>query len=644
MVKCKLKFYKSDILQRNRSNPIMFYLVHHPDDFEKITDTVIPFFEESNFTLLTLPVSEQFYPEEESVLVAYLSDPNFKDFLLKATKNNWQLAILPHPDGQKAAKCLGVSGKMDEIAKDILKQEEVNELDLLYCNGIPVLQSVNVGDVLVFSAQKGTQGFLAEVFQFLKNIKRLPGLSHKSFIISADEEQIVNTSALGIIAVEHPSASVISKRLIDNRVLNDGKFQILILAPQSIFQLLAFLFKSLLLNTTSKSQLPSFIGHIKTTNLKIENEETIDFSVDGEKLTAREIDLEVHNREIKLYQKSEYASKNEGVDEKKNLKIDKLPTGEKREELTQRKMPFLPRATTEEFQELFKVLKENAKLSSSFLVMMILATLIATFGLFGDSSPVIIGAMILAPIIAPIVSFSMGMVRYDTNMLKTGIVTILIGTLVALIFAAAVSIIIPLKILTNEINARLTPNLLDMGIAVASGIAAAYAHAKEGIAKSLAGVAIAVALVPPLAVAGIGIGWWDWEVFSGAFLLYLTNLAGIIMFAGITFLLLGFAPFKRARMGLIYTLVIIVLVMVPLSLSFNRIKQEARITSKLEGTKFDKIYLRDVKVRTGKPIMVSLKLVSAEAIEAEEMRKIKAQIESRIGQPIILEVISAIEF
>tara|TARA_R100001369_G_scaffold26921_1_gene48628 strand:- start:22367 stop:24235 length:1869 start_codon:yes stop_codon:yes gene_type:complete len=622
----------------------MFYLVHHPDDFEKITDNVIPFFEESNFTLLTLPISEQFYPEEESVLVSYLSDENFKDLLLKSANKKWNLTLLPHPEGQKATKCLGVSGKMEEIAKDIIEKKEVNELDLLYCNGIPVLQSVNVGDVLVFSEQKGTQGFLSEVFQFLKNIKRLPGLSHKSFIISADEEQIVHTSALGIIAVEHPAASVISKRLIDNRVMNDGKFQILILAPQSIFQLLAFLFKSLLPNTTSKSQLPSFIGHIKTTTLKIENEELIDFSIDGEKLTAREIDLDVHNREIKLYQKSEYASKNEGVDEKKNLKIDKLPTGEKREELTQRKMPFLPRATTEEFQELFKVLKENAKLSSSFLVMMILATLIATFGLFGDSSPVIIGAMILAPIIAPIVSFSMGMVRYDTNMLKTGIVTILIGTLVALIFAAAVSIIIPLKILTNEINARLTPNLLDMGIAVASGIAAAYAHAKEGIAKSLAGVAIAVALVPPLAVAGIGIGWWDWEVFSGAFLLYLTNLAGIIMFAGITFLLLGFAPFKRARMGLIYTLVIIVLVMVPLSLSFNRIKQEARITSKLEGTKFDKIYLRDVKVRTGKPIMVSLKLVSAEAIEAEEMRKIKAQIESRIGQPIILEVISAIEF
>ncbi len=622
----------------------MFYLVHHPDDFEKITETVIPFFEKSNFTLLTLPISNQFSPEEESVLITYLSDLNFKDVLLKTTKHKWDLAVLPHPEGQKAIKLLGITGEMEEITKEILDGEEVNELDLLYCNEIPVLQSVNVGDVLIFSEKKGTQGFISEVYQFIKNIRRLPGLIHKSFLLTADEEQIIHTSALGIIAVEHPSASVISKRLLDNIVLNDGKFQVLILSPQSIFQLLAFLFKSLLPNPTFKAQLPSFIGYIKTTNLKIENGEPIDFSIDGEKLTAKEINLNVHNREIKLHQKSEYASKNEGVDEKKNLKIDKLPTGEKREELTQRKMPFLPRATTEEFQELFKVLKENAKLSSSFLVMMILATLIATFGLFGDSSPVIIGAMILAPIIAPIVSFSMGMVRYDTNMLKTGIVTILIGTIVALIFAAGVSMIIPLKVITSEIDARLTPTLLDMGIAVASGIAAAYAHAKEGIAKSLAGVAIAVALVPPLAVAGIGIGWWDWDVFSGAFLLYLTNLAGIIMFAGLTFLLLGFAPFRRARMGLVYTLITISIVMIPLSLSFNRIKQEANITSKLEGTNFDKIYLRDVKVRTGKPLMVSLKLVSPEAIDSKEMEKIKEQIEEKIGEPIILEIISAIEF
>lgn len=183
-----------------------------------------------------------------------------------------------------------------------------------------------------------------------------------------------------------------------------------------------------------------------------------------------------------------------------------------------------------------------------------------------------------------------------------------------------------------------------MGIAVVSGVAAAYAHAEEEIAKSLAGVAIAVALVPPLATAGIGVGWWDWEVFSGAFLLYLTNLAGIIMFAGITFLILGFAPFRRARMGLVYTLIILILVMVPLSLSFNQISKEASITRQLEGSTIEDILLTDVKVRFGKSVVVSVRLVSPDAIEAEDMQRIKSDIEEIIGRPVTLEIVSAVKF
>jgi uncharacterized hydrophobic protein (TIGR00271 family) len=252
--------------------------------------------------------------------------------------------------------------------------------------------------------------------------------------------------------------------------------------------------------------------------------------------------------------------------------------------------------------------------------------------------------MILAPIISPIVSFSMGMVRYDKQMLKTGVITILIGTLVSLFFAAIITILIPMKVHTSVIDARLSPTLLDLGIAIFSGIAAAYAHAKEGIAKSLAGVAIAVALVPPLAVAGIGIGWWDWEVFSGAFLLYLTNLAGIILFSGLTFLILGFAPFKRAKLGLIYGLMIILLVAVPLSFSFNRIKQEALITSQLEGATIKGVILRNVKVRFRKNLNISLKMVAPEPLEDTKMKNIKQEIEKRIDKKIVLEVIWATEF
>lgn len=621
----------------------MLYILHRPEDLESLKEKIFPLLEQREFELIDYPAKDNLPKKEDSLLLTYLSDEDLKEFLPYIISTEQRLVLLPHPKNPLTLKAFGISEKPKEILEE-LTPENNTDLDLLFCNEQPVFQSVNIGNVFILSEDQAKKNFFTEVFYFFRNIRRISSLSLRNFLLTSDGEKLIQTAALGIIIVEHPSASVISNRLVAESSVNDGMFNILILAPENLWELFWFLFKSLLPGGKRLKKLPEFIGHIKTSNLKIEDSQQMEYTIDGKKFSADHIELKVKKQVIKLQQKSTNLAETEGKNGKKSLKIDGLPTGEKREELTKRKLPWLPRATTEEFQELFKVLRENASLKPAFLVMMILSTLIATFGLYGDSSPVIIGAMILAPIISPIVSFSMGMVRYDIQMLKSGIITILVGTLVSLIFAAGVSLIIPLRILTPEIQARLSPTLLDMGIAVASGIAAAYAHAKEGIAKSLAGVAIAVALVPPLSVAGIGIGWWDWPVFSGAILLYFTNLAGIIMFAGITFLLLGFAPFKRARLGLIYTFVIIMAVMVPLYLSFERIMQEAQITKQLEGTSFNEIVLRDVKVRFGEPVTVSLRVVSPHTLESAEMRKIKKKIEDKIGQTVNLEVVSAVEF
>lgn len=620
----------------------MLYILCHSEDSEEVKEKIVPLLEEKEIQVKEFPLTPDINFEEEDIVLPYLNDQNLRLFLAEFKDRQLKTLLLPHPDAKMATKGFGIASKTEEVIKQFRAGKE-SKLDLLLCNDKPVFNSVNVGNVFILSEDQTQKNFLAEVFFFIRNIRRIASLCLRSFQFSSDDEKLITTAALGIIAVENPSGSVISKRMVPETALNDGMFNILILAPENLAVLFWFLMRSLLPGSRPIKEHPRFIGHIKTSNLSIENEGEMEYTIDGEKSTAQKIELRVIKQALPLQQESSNIVEG-STDGKKSLKIESLPTGEKREELTQRKLPWLPRATTEEFQELFKVLRENARLKTSFLVMMILSTLIATFGLYGDSSPVIIGAMILAPIIAPIVSFSMGMVRYDVSMLKTGILTILGGTLVALLVSAAVSLIIPLRILTSEIEARLSPTLLDMGIAVASGIAAAYAHAEEGIAKSLAGVAIAVALVPPLAVAGIGIGWGDWQVFSGAFLLYLTNLSGIIMFAGITFLVLGFAPFKRARMGLIYTLIIILAVAVPLSLSFERIQQEAQITKELEGTSFNEVVLRDVNVRFGTPLTVSLKIVGPRHIEPEELQQLKREIEERIGKKVRLEVVSAFGF
>ncbi len=622
----------------------MLYLLHESADIDTVKADLVPFLVGQDFELVEFPYKSNFEPGDDAVLLLYLPDKILRELIPEAARKDWPLGILPHPENKFTSKGLGITGDAEELISEMIGNEEEHQLDLLFCNDTPVFQTVNIGDIFILTEKNAQRNFFNEIVQIIRNIKKASSLSHNPYELSSDDEKMLTTSALGIVVVEHASSSLISKRLVPDTSITDGNFHAFIIAPQNLLVLLWFFLRSLWPKKKNMGRLPSFIGSIKTSNLKIKDSEPIEHIIDGEKYTAKELFLEVHQKEILLKHKTTYSEKTGDENGKKSIKIGGLPTGQTRKELMKRSLPIMPRASAEQFEDLFTVLRENAKTSWAFMVMMVLSTLIASFGLFGNSSPVIIGAMILAPIISPIVSFAMGMVRYDVSMLKTGFTTITAGTLVSLAFAAAVSIIIPLKIITPEIEARLSPTLLDMGIAIASGIAAAYAHAKEGIAKSLAGVAIAVALVPPLAVAGIGIGWWNWEVFSGAILLYATNLAGIIMFAGLTFLILGFAPFKRAKMGLIYTFLIILLVTFPLSLSFNRIMQEATITRALEGTTIENTVLRDVRIRFGSPVVVSLRLVGPEAMEPDKIHAIKEKIEERIEQPVRLEVVSAIEF
>jgi len=621
----------------------MLYILHNSADLKEVEEKIIPLLEGRDHQLVSFPLNPDFSPEKDALLITYLNGNNLREFLPLASKKGWEIGILAHPENKYIIQGLGLTEKPEDALGEILNGKENHKLDLLFCNEQLVFQSVNIGNIFLLK-EKSKNNFFSEVLKFLKNIKECTRLSHQPILLSINEEKI-KTSALGIIVVEHSFGSVVSKRLVSKSFINDGMFNAVILAPENISELVWFLFLSLIPNPKILAQPPSFIGQIKTSKLKIGYPSEVNFTIDGEKAIAKEINLEVQHEVLLLNQVSAFSMKDNDNDnaDKKILKIGALPKGEKREELIRRKLPWLPRATKEEFEKLFTVLRENAELNSAFVVMMILSTLIATYGLFSDSSPVIIGAMILAPIISPIVSFSMGMVRYDKDMLKIGLSTIIVGTLVSLLFAAIITLLVPMKVHTSVIDDRLSPTLLDLGIAVFSGIAAAYAHAKEGIAKSLAGVAIAVALVPPLAVAGIGIGWWDWEVFSGAFLLYLTNLAGIILFSGLTFLLLGFAPFKRAKIGLIYGLLIILLVAVPLSFSFNRIKQEALITSQLEGATINGVILRNVKVRFRKTLKISIKMVAPEPLDDAKMKNIKQEIENRIDKEIVLEISYAIE-
>jgi uncharacterized hydrophobic protein (TIGR00271 family) len=250
--------------------------------------------------------------------------------------------------------------------------------------------------------------------------------------------------------------------------------------------------------------------------------------------------------------------------------------------------------------------------------------------------------MILAPLMSPIISLSMGTLRQDRNLISQSFITIAAGMALSVLFAVLITWITPLNSPGSEILSRTRPHLLDLGIAVVSGIAGAYAHAREEVAKTLAGVAIAVALVPPLAVAAIGLGWGNLSIFLGAFLLLITNLAGMVLAAALTFMYLGFSSFKLARKGLLISLLIVVALSIPLSFSFNQMINEHKITQKIEKLETEHISIRNVKIRSVSPAQVSLTLVSDKQIEDSQIDEMKKIIEAEVGEEIQMEVITAI--
>src|SRR5690606_1851615 len=170
---------------------------------------------------------------------------------------------------------------------------------------------------------------------------------------------------------------------------------------------------------------------------------------------------------------------------KDTLRLENLPVDKARIDMMVRRLPFFSHAVEEEFKDLFLLLKQNAKIEADYIALMILSVLVANLGLMMNSTAVLIGAMVLAPLMSPIISLSMGLLRNDRALLRGSVNCIVVGVVIALATSALVAMLVPLQRVTPEIAARLQPSLLDLGVAIASGIAGGYAYAREKVMKSL---------------------------------------------------------------------------------------------------------------------------------------------------------------
>ena len=605
-------------------------------------ETILPLLEDKEvvsvaFELNALPA----LPEDSRVLL-WLSDADLYLALPLAVKHLWQVGFLPHPEMIRLYRTFDVPKKAKEALQDIDRVRDPVLADLMTCNDDLVFGSVMLGNPSTMRpASQMDEGFMSKLIHLVTFVRNLSHDCLFPYKLTTAKNTTVSTAALGITVVYRASGSDFTRRTVGETLVDESTLNALILAPRSLSQMVNFLVTKLFNQKAGQGVLPDYLGHIKTESLVIKGTKELAYSVDGQQMMAESVTLAVQKDALKVLS-TRLPKKENPAELKESMRISGLPKGQAINELISRPLPWIYHSDPEEVKETFLTLKENARTSESYLVLMVLATLLATVGLFANSAPVIIGAMILAPLMAPIISLAMGVLRQNTDLMMVSGKTLFTGIILALYFGTLLTLITPLQAINHEIGARLSPTLLDLAVAIISGIAGAYANARSDVAKSLAGVAIAVALVPPLAVSGIGIGWLDWHVFWGAFLLFMTNLVGIVLAAAATFLMMGFSPFHLAKKGIVISLVFVGIVSIPLVLAFDTMVSEQRVVRALEGAQIADLEIKDVQVIHGAPMTVSVKLLSQSPIEANRIEQVKAKIESEVGEPIRLEATSVL--
>ena len=162
---------------------------------------------------------------------------------------------------------------------------------------------------------------------------------------------------------------------------------------------------------------------------------------------------------------------------------------------------------------------------TNYVVMLLLATVISTYGVTSDSTATVIGAMLVAPLMTPIMGVTLALVTGKEDRVIRSLVLVILSVIAVIFFSAILSFPIPyLDFQENgEIASRVEPGLSALGVALAAGAAGAFATSRKSVGDSLPGVAISISLVPPLSVAGIALSQARIDDGFGAFLLFFTN-------------------------------------------------------------------------------------------------------------------------
>lgn len=249
---------------------------------------------------------------------------------------------------------------------------------------------------------------------------------------------------------------------------------------------------------------------------------------------------------------------------------------------------FAEKADMVQHREVIREVTSGVERSWVYYLMLVVAGQIALLGLLTNSVAVVIGAMLISPLMGPIISSSLALTIGDLSMARRAFKTIALSVLLTVAVSALISLISPLKEPTTEILARVRPNILDLFVAALSGVAGAVALCtKRNYLITATGVAVATAVIPPLSVVGYAVGTWQPKLALGGFLLFFTNFVAIVLTSDLVFFTMGFrtslaeesAFSHRTRIAVIAA--VLALVSVPLVYTLGadvaRLKEKKRI-------------------------------------------------------------------
>lgn len=313
----------------------------------------------------------------------------------------------------------------------------------------------------------------------------------------------------------------------------------------------------------------------------------------------------------------------------------------------------VPQLEREERIALVDEVEGKSRWTFDFALLMVLATFIASLGLLANSVAVVIGAMLVAPLMTPLIGGGLAMVQGNWPLWLRSSRAVLLGFFSALAIGLLAGIAARLLGfgLTSELAARGEPTLLDLGVAFASGIAASYCLARPHLSGVLAGVAIAAALVPPIATVGICLSLGETVTAQGAALLFGSNVVAIVLGAAANFFAAGIRGRKEGK-GLWSRRLVIVMALicaglaVPLTSILVGKVTAPRALERALSEVAERDHYRLLKLRrsrsAGAPL-VEIELAGPEPPSEELVDALKKEAEEKMSRSIHLRVRTILE-